>query len=176
MKISKKLEKAINDQIRLELESELAYLALSAWFETTPFKGFTLWMRVQSAEEHLHALKFFDYLNSRFGVVELQALPKQAVKAKAPMDAFRAALGHERRVTASINALYSLARDEGDYQTVDFLSWFLKEQIEEEKSVQDVIDKLELVGDDPRALLLLDQEAGAAKTPPPGMTPPPGGE
>lgn len=168
MKISPRLEKAINDQIRLELESEMAYLAICAWFETTPFKGFTKWMRIQSAEEHLHAMKFFDYLNTRFGVVELQALPKPEVKLKTPLDGFKVALAHEQKVTACINNLYALAREENDYQTQDFLGWFLQEQIEEEKSVQDMIDRLELVGDEPNALLLIDQEAASAKTLPSG--------
>lgn len=166
MKISTKLEQAINDQIRLELESEMAYLAICAWFETTPFKGFTKWMRIQSAEEHIHAMKFFDYLNTRFGVVKLQALPKPSVDLKKPLDGFKVSLAHEQKVTASINSLYSLAREEKDYQTQDFLGWFLEEQIEEEKSVQDMIDRLELVGDNAHALLLIDQEAGNAKTMP----------
>jgi ferritin len=160
MKISTKLEELINTQIQMEFESRYAYLGLSAWFETTPFQGFASWMRQQASEENFHAMKFFDYLNDRFGTVKLLPIPAPAGSFDSPLAAFQAALGHEQKVTSSINSLYEAAIAEKDYQTAEFLNWFLKEQVEEEKSVQDMIDELELAGKDPDALLRIDKEAG----------------
>lgn len=159
MKISSQLETLINQQIQLEFESRYAYLALSAWFETTPFRGFAAWMRKQASEENFHAMKFFDYLNDRFGTVKLQPIGEPASRFESPLAAFKAALSHEQRVTASINALYEAALGEKDYQTVEFLNWFLREQVEEEKTVQDMIDELEMAGKAPDALFRLDNDA-----------------
>lgn len=160
MKISSHIETLINRQIQLEFESRYAYLALSAWFETTPFRGFATWMRQQASEENFHAMKFFDYLNDRFGTVKLLSIGEPASSFESPLAAFEAALAHEQRVTASINALYEAALAEKDYQTLEFLHWFLREQVEEERHVQEMIDHLQVAGKDPDALLRLDQEAG----------------
>ncbi|MEM1059992.1 MAG: ferritin [Verrucomicrobiota bacterium] len=164
MKISAKLEELINLQIQLEFESRYAYLAMSAWFETTPFQGFAFWMRSQASEENFHGMKFFDYLVDRFGTVKLMPIGEPTLTFGSPLDAFRASLAHEQKVTKSINDLYTAATDEKDYATLEFLNWFLKEQVEEEKSVQDVIDELELAGTDPDALLRLDKKARDERT------------
>lgn len=164
MKISAKLEGLINKQIQMEFTSRYAYLALSAWFETTPFQGFAKWMREQASEENFHAMKFFDYLNDRFGTVKLLPLDAPQAKFSSPLDAFKASLKHEQAVTKSINALYAAALAEKDFATMQFLDWFLKEQVEEEKSVQDMIDDLALAGKDPDALLRLDKAASERGT------------
>jgi len=164
MKISDKLEELINKQIQMEFESRYAYLAMSAWFETTPFGGFAQWMRLQASEENFHAMKFFDYLNDRFGTVKLMSIGEPKASYESPLDAFRASLSHEQKVTASINDLYAAAMEEKDFATMEFLNWFLSEQVEEEKSVQDMIDELELAGSDPDALLRLDKKAREERT------------
>ena len=95
MKLSKKMEKVINDQINLELSSAYAYLGMAGYFVSTPFTGFAKWMRVQSAEELDHGNRFFKYLVERGGKVALQAIPGPKCDYKSPLDAFKAALGHE---------------------------------------------------------------------------------
>lgn len=165
MKIKPAIEDLINQQIQMEFESRYAYLAMSAWFETTPFQGFASWMRRQASEENFHAMKFFDYLNDRFGTVKLLPIGEPAADFGSPLAAFRASLAHEQKVTASIHALYEAAMAEKDFATLEFLNWFLSEQVEEEKTVQDVIDELELAGDDPDALLRLDKKAKGGEQP-----------
>lgn len=159
MKISATIEDLINKQIQMEFESRYAYLAMSAWFETTPFQGFAAWMRRQASEENFHAMKFFDYLNDRFGTVKLLPIGEPKASFSSPLEAFKSSLSHEEKVTASINSLYEAAQAEKDFATMEFLNWFLSEQVEEEKTVQDVIDELELAGEDPDALLRLDKKA-----------------
>lgn len=159
MNISASLQESINKQIQLELSSMYAYYGMAAWFETTPYKGFASWMRKQSEEEKEHADRFFDYLNERGGSVTLLGLPEPKATYDAPIDAFKASLEHEQKVTASIYAMYAQAQSEGDFATLEFLNWFLKEQVEEESSVQDMIDRLEMAAGYPGAMMQLDRLA-----------------
>jgi ferritin len=161
MKPPSKVLKALNAQIKNELQSHYIYLAMSAHFETTPYLGFAAWMRVQSQEEYGHAMKVFDYLRSRNAPITLQTLeaPKNGFGPK-PIELFKASLAQEEMVTQQINDLYELAQKEKDYATLQFLTWFLQEQVEEENTVSDVIDRLTLAGNDPAGLLRLDDEAG----------------
>ena len=159
MKLSSKLEKALNDQINLELCSAYAYLGMAAYFDQTPFTGFGKWMQLQSKEELGHADRFFEYVAERGGKVTLQAITEPKCEFKSPLEAFKASLGHEQRVSAAICGIYELASAEKDYPTLSFLKWFLDEQVEEEKGVSEMIAKLELVGDNRNGLFHLDKLA-----------------
>ncbi len=147
MKLSSKLEKVLNDQINLELCSAYAYLGMAAYFDRTPFIGFAKWMQIQSAEELGHANRFFKYIVERGGKVTLSALAEPKCDYRSPLDAFKASLGHEQKVTAAICAIYEQASAEKDYPTMSFLKWFLDEQVEEERNVTEILAKLELAGD-----------------------------
>ena len=160
MKLSSKIEKALNDQMNLELSSAYAYLGMAAYFETTPFSGFGAWMRLQSGEEVGHAGKFFKYIIERGGKVTLGAIPAPKTDYKSPLEVFKASLGHEQKVSAAICAMYDLAQAEKDYPTLSFLKWFLDEQVEEERNVSEVLARLELADDNRGALFQLDAYAG----------------
>ena len=159
MKLSNQLEKVLNDQINLALCSAYAYLGMAAYFDCTPFSGFAKWMQVQSSEEIGHANRFFKYIVERGGKVTLRAIPEPKGDYKSPLEAFKASLGHEQKVSASICAIYELATAEKDYATLSFLKWFLDEQVEEERNVGDMLAKLELVGDNTNGLYQLDRQA-----------------
>jgi ferritin len=151
------LEQALNDQLNRESYSSYLYLAMAAHFEAEGFAGFASWMRVQASEEHLHAMRFFDYVTDRGGRVRLQAIAEPPVDFGTPLQAFEASLDHERFITRSIEALY----DQGDRPTQAFLDWFLTEQVEEEKTVSQIVESMRMAGDSGPALLLLDRELGA---------------
>jgi len=159
MKLSSTLEKALNDQLNLELASAYAYLGMAAHFENTPFSGFASWMKKQSSEELEHANKFFQYLAERNGKINVGSIAAPKCDYASPLEAFRASLGHEQKVSAAITAIYELALAEKDYPTLSFLKWFLDEQVEEEKSVGDMVAKLELIGDNHNGLFHLDRLA-----------------
>lgn len=165
MKLPTQVQDALNAQIKNELQSHYIYLAMSAHFETTPYRGFASWMRVQAGEEYGHAMKLFDYLRSRNAPIVLQTLeaPKNGFGPR-PIEIFQASLAQEETVTTQINELYELAQKAKDYATLQFLTWFLQEQVEEENTVSDFIDRLKLAGDDPAGLLRLDDEAGRRAT------------
>ncbi len=160
MQLKASIAKALNDQIRKEFASEYVYLAMSAWFAERTLDGFSNWMRVQAGEEHLHAMKLYDYLLDRGGSVALQAIDAPTGKWKTPLDVFEAARKHEAMVSASINDLYALAVKELDYPTQAMLQWFLTEQVEEEKTSGAVVERVRMAGDNASALLMLDRELG----------------
>jgi ferritin len=160
MKLSAKIEKALNDQINLELCSAYAYLGMAAYFGQTPYAGFAKWMDVQSQEELGHARRIFKYVGERNGQVTLKAIPEPKAEYRSALDVFRASLAHEQKVSASICSLCELATAEKDFATVSFLKWFLDEQVEEEKNVTEIVNKLEMIGDNRSGLFQLDHHVG----------------
>ena len=164
MSMNADVEAAVNRQINNELGSYYNYLAMAAYFESGPFPGFGHWMRLQAQEEQEHAMKLFDYLIDRGGKVVLEAIPTPTADFDSPLDVFQASLTQEKTVTNQINDLYAVAQKEGDFATMNFLGWFLDEQVEEEKTVGEMVDRLKVAGDNAEALFLLEREA-AARTP-----------
>ena len=156
--INEKLKKAFNDQINKELYSEYLYLSMQAYFERLNLKGFVNWMSVQVQEEHAHALGMFDYLNQRGGNVQLEAIDKPETDWESPLAVFEQVLEHEEYVTSRINALMDVAEETKDRAAMSFLNWYLKEQVEEEDNVGNVLATLKLIGDDKKALLMLDKD------------------
>jgi ferritin len=158
--LSDKIQDALNAQINLEFSSSYHYLAMSAFFDARSLPGMAAWMRVQSEEERTHAMRLFDHLADRGGTVVLQEIAKPELSFDTPLSVFEAALQGEVRVTKAINSLYALAQAEQDYPSQVLLQWFITEQVEEEKTAQQAIDQLRMAGNDPSALLMLDQLFG----------------
>jgi ferritin len=158
--MSAKIQDAMNAHIRDELFSANLYLAMSAHCESKAFKGFGRWLRVQYHEELAHAEKFVDHLLARGGQVSVEAVKAPGKEFGSVLQVFEAVLRHEREVTASLHRFHALAQSEGDTATQVFLQWFVSEQVEEEASVQEIVDKLKLVGDKSSAALYLDKEYG----------------
>ena len=161
------VEKALNDQLNFELYSAYIYLAMSAWFEDQDLPGFANWMDIQWQEEQFHSNKFFHFINARGGRVELEAIPKPQKDWNSPLEAFEHALEHEQTVTARIGQLVRLSRDEDDYGTESFLTWFIDEPVEEESNVDTIIKQLKRIGDHGPSILMLDQQLGARSFTPP---------
>lgn len=156
--INEKMEKAFNDQINKELYSEYLYLAMKSYFVELNLQGFVNWFDVQVQEEHAHAMGMYDYVHERGGKVELFAIDKPEVEGKTPLEVFEQVLKHEEFVTSRINALMDVADEVKDRAALSFLDWYLKEQVEEESNVGGVLATLKLIGDDKKALLMLDKE------------------
>ena len=159
--LSDKMQAAMNKQINAELHSAYVYLSMAAYFEDANFTGMAHWMRMQADEELAHAMKFFDFINERGGRVLLQPIDGVPSEWASPLAVFEGALAHEQKVTALINDLVDLALDERDHASNSFLQWFVAEQVEEEASADDMVQKLRLAGDAPQALLFLDAEMGS---------------
>lgn len=161
--LSKKLEDALNEQIRNEFFSHYAYLAMSAYCDSRNLPGFALWLRAQAAEEMTHAMKIFDFVLDREGEVLLKALEQPEHTFGSVQEVFQKALDHERFISRKINELYELAKAENDYPTQVMLQWFITEQVEEEKTATDILAQIKMVADDKSALFLLDKEMGTRR-------------
>lgn len=155
-----KIEQAVSAQINLEFAASYAYLAMGIYMDTKHLGGFASWMVQQSNEEQSHAWRLLRYMSYRDAYVTLEAIPKPRVDYTTIHEVFSVSLEQEKSNTASINELYALARDLKDYATQAHLQWFLDEQVEEEKTIYDILGRLELAGDDRTALLLLDEHMG----------------
>ncbi|GIU91653.1 MAG: ferritin [Acidimicrobiia bacterium] len=158
MKLPTPLAEALNRQIGLELESSLTYLQMAAYFESRSLTGFAHWMRLQSEEERSHALKFFDYVLDRGAEVRLGSVDAPRADFASPAEVFAAALEQERQVSEAIRELHRLASETGDAASFGLLQWFLEEQVEEESTVERILERLEMAGEDQGALLILDRE------------------
>jgi ferritin len=158
--ISKTMEKALNEQAREELNSFYIYLAMSAYLEEQNYRGMAKWMSVQAKEELGHAMKFIHYLLERGGKVTLAALDAPKATWKTPLAVFKTGLTHERYITKCIYTLVEKAAAEKDHGTVNFLQYFVKEQVEEEANAEPIVAKLEMAGDNLGALFYLDHELG----------------
>ena len=158
--LTKKMEKALNEQLNAEFASAYIYLSLSAYFESEKLEGFATWMQAQAQEEVGHAMKIYGYIHSRGGRVTLSVIDGPQSKWKSPKSGFESALSHEKKITKRINNLVELANEENDHASHQFLMWFVAEQVEEEESVGRVVDKLELLGEAPGGLFIIDRELG----------------
>jgi len=144
--LKKKVEDICNRQIEREGYSSNLYLAMASWAETSGFGGVADWLYAQADEERLHMLKFIKYMNERGGKAVLPAFKKPPVDFKSVEEMFTEVLKHEEFITASINEIVALTLDEKDFNTHNFLQWFVTEQVEEEASVRSILDKVNLVG------------------------------
>ncbi|MFI5142558.1 MAG: ferritin [Thermoanaerobaculales bacterium] len=158
--LSKAMQKALNAHLKEEMYSFYLYLAMSAYLEQRNFKGLAKWMRVQAEEEKSHAMRFFDYLNDRNAAITLLAI-EQPTSAWASIEgAFEAALAHEHSITKKIGALMDKAVAEKDHATVNFLQWFVKEQVEEEATLEPIVKRLADIGDHLGGIYYLDHQLG----------------
>lgn len=156
--ISKKVEEAINVQIKNEEHSSRIYMAMASWCETNGYRGAADFLYKQSDEERMHMLKFIKYLNDRGGYAVLAGLELPASEYKSLRDVFDHVLSHEEFITASINQLYEVSLNEKDYTTGNFLQWYINEQIEEESTVNGILDRMKLLGDDKAGMFHIDKE------------------
>ena len=157
------VQDALNKQINMELSSSYSYLAMSAYCELQNFIGSAKWMKLQSQEEHNHAMKLYDFLIARGCEVKFTEIAAPAYRFESIPHVFHAALEQEQAVSESINTLYELAHREKAFAALVELQWFITEQVEEEKTVREIVAKFEMVKDDPSAMLDLDRELGERK-------------
>ena len=160
MKISKTLEKAINEQIKNEFDNSFLYLSIASWCEANDFYGFAEWNKKQFEEEQQHGLKFYNYLFERGGKVEVKEVEKPQQNWKNILNVYEDILKREQETTKHIYKLYDLAKKENDYMTMNLLNWFVEEQVEEESNASTMIAKIKMAEKDISAIMLVDKEAG----------------
>lgn len=158
MVISKKLEKAINEQIAAELWSANLYMSMSFFCEKEGFSGFGHWLKKQSQEETTHAYMMADFLIKRGGTAKVTKIDEVPFSWKKPIDLFKNVYEHECKVSEMINKLLDLSVADNDKASQDFFWQFVREQVEEESTASDIVAKIEKFGDS--ALFMLDSKMG----------------
>ena len=154
---------AINKQVSNEFTASFSYLSMAAWCEHHNFMGAGAWLRLQSAEEHGHAMRLFNFLLARNHQVTLIGIDPPKSGFNSLLDVFENSLAQEQGVSRQIDALYELAFREKVFAAMAELQWFITEQVEEEKTVREIVAKLKMVSNDPASLLDIDRELGARK-------------
>lgn len=159
--LNEKVIELLNDQINKEFYSAYLYLDIANYYIDNDLDGFGNWYTIQAEEERDHALLFLKYLQSNGVKVQLKAIDKPTEEFDSHIDPLLAGAKHERYVTSLIHNIYEAAYDVKDFRTMQFLDWFVKEQLEEEENADKLVNKYKLFGDDPKSLYLLDQELAA---------------
>ncbi|MCF6224600.1 MAG: ferritin [Flavobacteriaceae bacterium] len=156
--LSQKIEEALNGQIKIEAESSQVYLAMASWAETKGLEGVALFMYAHSDEERMHMLKLTKFINERGGHAKISSLVAPPVSFGSFKEMFQTLFDHEVMVSQKINDLVDITLKEKDYATHNFLQWYVSEQIEEEALARNILDKINLIGDDKGGLYLFDND------------------
>jgi ferritin len=158
--LSKKMEKAINEQINRELFSAYLYLSMSTYLADQNLDGMAGFMKVQAQEEVGHAMKMYDYVEEQGGRVILEAIEKPQTDFEDAEQIFKLSLEHEKFITKNIHNLVDLAIQEKDHASKTFLDWYVTEQVEEESTMDGIVGKFQMIGKQGHALLMLDSQLG----------------
>ena len=158
--ISEQINEILNEQINKEFYSGYLYLSMSAHLKELGLSGFASWMKHQAREEVEHGLKIFDYLIDCNSFVTLKQIKMPEFEFDGILSIFNVVYEHEKCITRSIMDVAKKAEDECDRTTLNFVDWFIEEQIDEEEAVKNIIKRLELFGEDKVALYLIDKELG----------------
>jgi len=158
--IPKEIIDLLNKQVALEADSAQIYLAMAIWLDVRGFQGSAKFMYAQTEEERGHMMKIMKYLLEVGQTPTVPAIAKPDLNLNSFRDVFEDALKHEKKITSSIHNLINKAVELKDHATYAFLQWFVTEQVEEENQFRVILDKLDLIGEDGRALYLLDKELG----------------
>ncbi|PVX51766.1 ferritin [Balneicella halophila] len=159
MALNKKVEEVLNKQINAEFWSAYMYLSMSSYLEKKGLSGFAHWLKMQYHEENEHGMKLFEYIIERDGRVLLEPIKKVPHEWDGILDLFEQVLEHEKHVTSLINKCMNTAQEESDHATVSMLQWFVDEQVEEESTSRDILDKLRIIGgEDGQGLYMMNEE------------------
>ncbi|MCP5048807.1 MAG: ferritin [bacterium] len=158
--LKKKVEDALNKQINEEFYSAYLYLSMAAYTEQRNLMGFAHWFKIQVQEEWAHMVKIQKHIQDRGGEVRFDAIRQPPQKWNSPIDIVQGAVNHEENITECFNKLMDIVVAEKDYAAHNLVNWFIDEQVEEENTAHQVLEKLKLIGDSGPALLMLDNELG----------------
>lgn len=156
--LTETIEKALNEQIKIEASSSQVYLAMASWAEIQGFEGVASFMYAHSDEERMHMLKLVKFVNERGGHAKVSTLEAPPAKFGSFKEMFKTLFDHEVMVSSKINDLVDITLKEKDYATHNFLQWYVAEQIEEEALARNILDKINLIGDDKGGLYLFDND------------------
>jgi len=161
--INEQLQNKLLDQVRLEWESEFYYLQMMAWCYNHDYEGFGNWFYAQANEERDHGMRILSFLTEIGGALAIPSVNVPEAEFTGIEEIFERVLGHEEKVTVQVHKLVSMAIEQNDHSTNNFLQWFVKEQIEEESSVRAILAKVRRAAGTPAALLMIENDIAQAR-------------
>ena len=168
--LSENLLNHLNDQVNYEIYSAYVYLSMAAYCESVDLSGFSNFFKVQSQEELFHAMKFYDYIFQKNGIVVLEQIEKPNACFENILNVFEAGYEHEQIVTSKIYKIADIATEEKEHSTLSLLNWFINEQVEEENNFNSLLKKIKRAENNSAALYMLDDELATRVYVPPVTT------
>lgn len=159
--VSTKVYELLINQINAEFYSSYLYLSMSTYFESKNLSGLSKWMKLQADEEYQHAMKIYEFLSNCGKRVVLKAIAEPKSQWSSVMEVWQDSLNHEKKITDMINSIMKQAIEDKDFPSINFLNWFVDEQVEEVRTIEEIINKFEMIGDTNQGLYLLDKELGS---------------
>jgi bacterioferritin B len=140
---------ALNEQISNEFAASQQYIGAAVYYDTETLPRLAAFFYRQAVEERNHAMIMVQYLLDTDEEVRIPDIKSQQTSYDDVVGPVKMALEQEKRVTAEINDLFKLARDQGDFRAEQFLTWFVKEQVEEVSSMTDLLNVCEQAKESP---------------------------
>ena len=156
--MSEKLLEMINDQMNFELQSAYEYKAMQIYADDEEFEGFAHWFGHQVREEIEHAEKMTKFLQEVGYKPVYKAMEAPNEEFEDLLDVTKKALDHEKEVTRRIHEIAKAAREEGDERVISFIQWYVDEQVEEEDTFRNIIERLERIDESWSGLYIFDAE------------------
>ncbi|MBP7145937.1 MAG: ferritin [Acidobacteria bacterium] len=156
--LSKTIEQALNEQVTVEFQNNRLYLAMSAYFQSMNLTGFAAYMRAQAEEENGHAVRLIDYIQDRGARVSIGALEAPPFSWDSPLAAIEDAYKHEQNNTERINQIIARSHKESDFATTLSLQNLVTEQVKDEATAHEILEKMKLLASAPSGLYLMDRE------------------
>ena len=163
--LNKRVEDALNSQLVIEANSSHYYLSIASWAETKGLNGTSEFFYEQSDEERMHMLRIIKFINERGGQAKIPQVDLPPQDFKSITNVFNEFLNHELAVSAKVNEVVAVCYEEKDFATMNFMQWYVSEQIEEEALVRTIIDKLNLIDGDKSGLYMFDRDLKMIKSP-----------
>lgn len=160
---NKEILRLLNEQLNMELFASNLYLSMCSYFTRQDLEGFANFFRIQSQEEHMHAMKIFDYVHNIGEKINMKAVKQPPTEFKSIQNVFEITLAQEKEVSEAINELVMISLKENDYATHSFLQWFINEQVEEEATITHILAQIKMIEDNKSALFLLNKDLGTRK-------------
>jgi ferritin len=141
------VESALNIHMGREFAAHLQYLSVSAWLSSEGLPELAQFFRRQAAEEHIHAMKFWQYVIDAGGLPVIPALEPPQTRFEGAEGAVQLSLDQEVAVTNQIHELLQMAIDRRDFATQAFLQWFVTEQVEEVATMTELLQVVRRAGE-----------------------------
>ena len=164
-RLSKTLEKALNQQVTKEAHAAQIYLSYGSWADSKGYAGLSNFLFRHAQEERHHMMKVLEYILDRGGKVKIEAIPTPDEDPKSVNNCIEKVFTQEIDNTKAIYKIVKMSHDEGDWATWNFMQWFVKEQVEEETLAMKLMDKIKIAGGEKAnddALYNLDKDLGKA--------------